>query len=113
MDRFINALAGCFDAANKNLRLIIVLYHVILVSMIIEQTLTVPADHRISLELPRSVPIGAKARVSIDISTDPDSQNSADAPPVDSVAPVKSFRGILKGKGISIERLREMQREGG
>ncbi|MCL2026544.1 MAG: hypothetical protein FWG92_07050 [Leptospirales bacterium] len=27
------------------------------------------------------------------------------------IKPIKSFRGILKGKGISLERLREIQRE--
>ena len=72
--------------------------------MTIEQTVTIPADYRISLELPRSVPTGVKARVSIAIPTAFESQSV--------VKPeVKSFRGILKGKGISIERLREMQRE--
>jgi len=35
--------------------------------MIIEQIVTVPADYRISLELPHSVPIGIKARVEISI----------------------------------------------
>ena len=35
--------------------------------MTIEQTITIPADYRISLELPRSVPIGAKVRIEISI----------------------------------------------
>ena len=35
--------------------------------MTITQTVEIPADHRISLELPRSVPIGVKARVDINI----------------------------------------------
>jgi len=35
--------------------------------MIIEQTIEVPADYRIFLELPRSIPIGAKAQVQIQI----------------------------------------------
>ena len=35
--------------------------------MIIEQTIEIPADYRIFLELPRSVPIGVKARVEIQI----------------------------------------------
>jgi hypothetical protein len=35
--------------------------------MIIEQTVEIPADYRIFLELPRSVPIGVIARVEIQI----------------------------------------------
>ena len=35
--------------------------------MTITQTVEIPADYRISLELPRSVPIGAKAKVEINI----------------------------------------------
>ena len=35
--------------------------------MTITQTVEIPADYRISLELPRSVPIGAIARVDINI----------------------------------------------
>ena len=72
--------------------------------MIIEQTVTIPADHRIFLELPRSVPAGVEARVSIAIPTVFEHQDANNLQ-------VKSFRGILKGKGISINRLREMQRE--
>jgi hypothetical protein len=74
--------------------------------MTIEQTVAIPADHRIFLELPRSVPIGVNARVSISIPTVFDRQND-----IEPVKEVKSYRGILKGKGISVERLRELQRE--
>ena len=35
--------------------------------MIITQTVEIPADYRIFLELPRSIPIGVKARVEINI----------------------------------------------
>ena len=35
--------------------------------MIIEQTIEVPADYRIFLELPRTIPIGVKAQVQIQI----------------------------------------------
>ena len=35
--------------------------------MTIEQTVEVPADYRIFLELPRSVPTGVKARVEISV----------------------------------------------
>ena len=74
--------------------------------MTIEQTVAIPADYRIFLDLPRSAPIGANARVSISIPTVFDSQSG-----IGPVKPVKSFRGILKGRGISVERLRELQRE--
>jgi len=74
--------------------------------MTIEQTVAIPADYRIFLELPRSVPIGANARVSITIPTVFDGQSG-----IDTDKPVKSYRGILKNRGISIERLRELQRE--
>ncbi|MCL2043480.1 MAG: hypothetical protein FWG89_05010 [Treponema sp.] len=74
--------------------------------MTIEQIVEIPADYRVFLDLPRSIPVGAKARIAIDIPIELESQSSI-AP----VKPVKSFRGILKGRGISIERLRELQRE--
>ena len=74
--------------------------------MTITQTVAIPTDYRIFLELPRSVPIGAQARVSITIPTALESQSG-----IEQTKPVKSFRGILKGKGITIERFREMQRE--
>ena len=35
--------------------------------MTITQTVEIPADHRIFLKLPRSVPIGVKARIEINI----------------------------------------------
>ena len=35
--------------------------------MTITQTVEIPADYRILLDLPRSVPIGAKARIEINI----------------------------------------------
>ena len=38
--------------------------------MIIEQTVTIPADYRIFLDLPRTVPSGAKAQVKINIPAD-------------------------------------------
>ena len=35
--------------------------------MTIEETIEIPADYRLFLELPRSVPIGVKARVEVNI----------------------------------------------
>ena len=72
--------------------------------MLIEQIVTIPANYRISLELPRSVPTGVEARVSIAVPNAFESQGGMDST-------VKSFRGILKGRGISVERLQEMQKE--
>jgi len=72
--------------------------------MVIEQTVRVPDDYRLLLELPHTIPSGVIARVSIAIPTIFDNQSTAEGP-------VKSFRGILKGKGISVERLREIQGE--
>jgi len=74
--------------------------------MTIDQTVKIPADYRIFLELPRSVPIGVNARISINIPTVFNSQNGTEP-----VKQEKSYRGILKGRGINIERLRELQRE--
>jgi len=76
--------------------------------MVIEQTVKIPADYRISLELPRSVPTGVDARVSISVPTVFDEQGV-----IEPVEQTKSsvYRGILKGRGISVERLRELQRE--
>ena len=72
--------------------------------MTIEQTVTVSADYRLFIELPHSIPVGATAKVSVAIPTVFDSQSS-DRPGI------KSFRGILKGKGITVDQLRELQRE--
>jgi len=74
--------------------------------MTIEQTVTIPADYHLFLELPRSVPIGVNAHVSISVPTVFDDQSS-----VKPVKPEKSYRGLLKGRGISVERLRELQKE--
>jgi hypothetical protein len=70
--------------------------------MLIEQTVEIPANHCLHLDVdfPFSVPAGIKAQVVITIpeNTDPDRK-------------LKSFRGILKGRGISLERFKEIQSE--
>ena len=81
-------------------------YAIFFLIMTIEQTVAIPADHRIFLELPRSVPTGVNARVSISIPTIFDSHSGREPG-----GSVKSYRGILKGRGINLERLRELQRE--
>jgi len=46
--------------------------------MTITQTVEIPADYRIFLDLPRSVPIGAKAQVDINILPDKIVKKAAD-----------------------------------
>ncbi|MDR2096630.1 MAG: hypothetical protein LBP76_14100 [Treponema sp.] len=75
--------------------------------MTIEQTVEIPANYRLLLELPRSVPVGARAKIEINIPVaEETAQNGSEG-----VKPVNSFKGILKGRGITLERFREMQRE--
>jgi len=74
--------------------------------MTIEQTMEIPSNYAITIALPRSVPAGALARVSVTIPTVIESKSKTE-PAVNT----KSYRGILKGKGISIKRLRELQSE--
>jgi hypothetical protein len=71
--------------------------------MTIEQSVEIPASRRLYIDVPRTVPAGVMAKVEINIPTVLDSPQSG--------TPVRSFRGILKGRGITLERFREMQRE--
>jgi hypothetical protein len=75
--------------------------------MTIEQTVEIPANYRLSLELPRSIPVGAKARIEINIPTIEEPSQSG----LEGAKPERSFRGILKDRGITLERFREMQQE--
>jgi hypothetical protein len=50
--------------------------------MIVEQIVDIPADYRISLELPHSIPTGVKARVAISVPVmDAKSQSGPASPP--------------------------------
>jgi hypothetical protein len=75
--------------------------------MTIEQTVEIPANYRLLLELPRSIPTGVKAKIEINIPAIEESSQSDLA----GAKPAKSFRGILKGRGITLKRFKEMQRE--
>jgi hypothetical protein len=109
--------------------------------MVIEQTVEIHDDRRLTLNLPEETPIGrAKAAVTLVFETPgtsekPDAlsyragfmKRQVSAPPdfdttgqteiaafrngetPDGAA--RSFRGILKGRGITLERFREIQRE--
>jgi hypothetical protein len=68
--------------------------------MTIEQTVEIPASRRLIIEVPQEIPTGrAKAALTLTFEAPP-SRNKA-----------RSFRGILKGRGISLDRFMEMQRE--
>jgi hypothetical protein len=68
--------------------------------MTIEQTVEIPADHRLVLDLPPEIPEGrAKAALTLTFEVPPHRDKA------------KSFRGILKGRGISLDRFMEMRRE--
>jgi len=62
--------------------------------MTIEQTVTIPADYRILLELPRTVPSGIKARVAINIPSVPakDISDFVNQPP----STVEEIRQLLQ-----------------
>ena len=61
--------------------------------MTIEQTITIPADYRILLELPRSVPIGVEARVEINIPAVEKGRNdSTPLPPLE----IEDIRHLLQ-----------------
>ncbi|MDR3147280.1 MAG: hypothetical protein LBU00_02750 [Treponema sp.] len=68
--------------------------------MTIEQTVEIPASRRLVLDLPPEIPVGrAKAALTLTFETPPHRDR------------IKSFRGILKGRGISLDRFMETQRE--
>jgi hypothetical protein len=57
--------------------------------MTIEQIVAVPADHRLSFELPHSIPVGVQARVEINIP-------SLSAPPPSAKAKIEDIRQLLQ-----------------
>jgi len=69
--------------------------------MFIEQVMEIPRSYNITLKLPDTVPAGAMARIAITVPVALESEKPE----------IKSYRGILKGRGITLERLREIQRE--
>jgi hypothetical protein len=71
--------------------------------MILRQTIEIPASRKVHIDLvvPKTVPCG-KREVILDFPQEPGSSKPG---------PVKSLRGILKGRGITGEEFEEMQRE--
>jgi hypothetical protein len=79
--------------------------------MIIEQTVEIHDDRRLVMELPKETPVGrAKAAVTLFFETGRADENQ-DALSYRAGGTARSFRGILKGRGITLERFREIQRE--
>jgi hypothetical protein len=72
--------------------------------MTIEQTIEIPADHRIFLDLPHELPVG-KAKVTVTPQTDKTAGNGYEA--------VASLRGLAKkmGSNLTVERFLEMRQE--
>jgi hypothetical protein len=70
--------------------------------MTIRKTIDIPANRKVhfDLVLPDSVPCG---RIDVILNFHPTAYKGG--------KPVKSLRGILKGRGITGEEFREMQRE--
>jgi hypothetical protein len=67
--------------------------------MTITKTVEIPENRLLTIEVPREVPTGTTSVVI---------QFPMAEPPFNTI---KSFRGILKDRGITLERFREMQRE--
>ena len=72
--------------------------------MIIEQTVEIPADHRIFLDLPSDLPVG-KAKITITPQPEKPSANIYDA--------VTKLRGLAKemGSSLTVEGFLEMRQE--
>jgi hypothetical protein len=65
-------------------------------TMVIEQTIIIPADRRLNLNLPESFPCG-KARLSIIADTAPDGVPAFDARFAGAVSPALFGKGEIKG----------------
>jgi len=62
--------------------------------MVIEQTIEIPADYRLLLELPRSVPTGVKAHVEINIPAEIPKGENDFVPPI--TAEIEDIRQLLQ-----------------
>ncbi|GHU88463.1 hypothetical protein FACS189476_05590 [Spirochaetia bacterium] len=71
--------------------------------MTMRQTIDIPANRKVHFDLvvPETIPCG-KREVILDFPQEPGSYKPG---------PVKSLRGILKGRGITGKEFEEMQRE--
>jgi len=73
-------------------------------SMTIEQTIEVPVNHRISLDLPLEMPVG-KATITI--------TSKAEKPAASAYGSLENLRGLAKkmGSTLSVDDFLEMRRE--
>ncbi|GHV93450.1 hypothetical protein AGMMS50268_39530 [Spirochaetia bacterium] len=69
--------------------------------MTIQKRVENPASYRITVDVPREMPVGT---INLTFSADHPVQAKGGKP-------VKSMRGILKGKGITLAEFEKMQRE--
>ena len=72
--------------------------------MTIEQTIEVPVNHRIFLDLPLELPVG-KAKITITPQTEKPAANAYES--------IENLRGLAKKKGstLTVESFLEMRRE--
>ncbi|MDR2842599.1 MAG: hypothetical protein LBV52_05305 [Spirochaetaceae bacterium] len=78
--------------------------------MTIQQTIAIPANHQLTMKIPCEIPVGSAAKVNITVFTAFD----ADVKPklyLSQATANAKLRGLLKGRGITMERFEEMQRE--
>ncbi|MDR0600368.1 MAG: hypothetical protein LBG84_09875 [Treponema sp.] len=77
--------------------------------MTVEQTVEIPASHRLTIEVPREIPAGAKARFEVIWHTP--EEDAPEAPPQSATPLSDSLLGILSDLGdISLEEIREERR---
>jgi hypothetical protein len=74
--------------------------------MTIEQTVTIPADHRLHLdfEVPSQIPAGATARLELFWSPQKETSNNLDAT-------LEKLRTLCKDSSITVESFLEMRRQ--
>jgi hypothetical protein len=70
--------------------------------MTIEQTVEIPANHRLTLEVPLEIPAG-RTRIELNFTPDHEPQKMS---PGTWVNPLK---GLCKGSKLTLERFKEMQ----
>jgi hypothetical protein len=77
--------------------------------MVVEQTIEIPASHRLVIDVPREIPAGAKAR--FEVIWHPPEKDAPEAPPRGTTPITDSLAGILSDLGdISLEEIREERR---
>ena len=72
--------------------------------MTIEQTVIIPADHRITLEVPPTIPAGVTARLELDWSPQKEPDNNLDAA-------LEKIWALCKDSSITVDSFLEMRRK--